>query len=166
LFYVYSTEVLKVDGTIYALTYSMQGIGSVLAGFFIAPLSRRISVHWLIGSAMALMGTLEMSYLLIPSIPLMLVSCLLIGILQQIAMVVSNTVYQANCDRKVMGKVLGFRQMVTNLMMIATTGVAIYLQDLVGLQPVLVGSACLMFVSGLCGYLFVRDEKSQSVQNS
>jgi DHA3 family macrolide efflux protein-like MFS transporter len=157
--YIFVNTILGADASTYAWMMSLQGIGNLLGGFFIQPVSKRLSPPKATGLMMLLMFVFELAYLCVPSLLLMISLCPLVGVAQQIAMVTAGTMFQKNCPREYLGRVVGFRMTLTSLLSIVSTGVGAILLQWVGVRELLMGASMLLLCSSVCGYLFVRDEQ-------
>jgi MFS transporter, DHA3 family, macrolide efflux protein len=157
LTYVFIKTILEESVEIYSWNITLQGIGSIFGGIFVGMVSKHFRTHVAVGWIFLLISLLELSYLLTKSSMIMLLIGPIVGIMQQIAIVIANTTFQKHCPNEYLGRVVGLRQTVISIFTTVATGTGAFFLDYVTVDKILYCACGLLMICGVCGYLFIRD---------
>ncbi|SDY11012.1 MFS transporter [Thermoactinomyces sp. DSM 45892] len=160
LTYLFIKTILGKPVEFYTWYISLQGIGSIFGSMLVSVVRKYFQANVAMGWIFLLIFSLHLTYLLVESPMLMLLSSLIVGILQQIGIVTANTVFQKHCPKDYLGRIIGLRQTIISIFTTSATGVGAFFLDYVTVDKILYCACGLFLVCGICGYFFISDSDS------
>lgn len=157
LTYLFTKTVLEKSVAFYTWYISLQGIGSILGSMLVSKVRKYFQSNVAVSWIFLFIFSLHLTYLLTKSPIIMLLGSLIIGILQQIAIVIANTVFQKQCPSNYLGRIMGLRQTIISIFTTSAIGVGAFFLDYVTVDKILYCACGLFLICGIFGYLFIRD---------
>lgn len=158
LIFVFLKDSLDAADSIFPLTITAQGVGNIIGNFLIPWATSRWPTHKVVAWLMVIMVMCELSYLLVPNLPLMFLVAPIVGASTQMSMVSSATIYQKACDPDFLGRAMAFRQVVGSLLSLLATSLAASFLSLTSARMILIVGSLIMGLSAILGYRYVREQ--------
>lgn len=119
VFYVFLLRMVHAAPSTYPLVMALQGAGNLAAAGWVPALNRRWPSATLVGAATLAVLLAEASYFLWPRLPLILILTPVVGAATQVGMVSVRAAFQRGADSSWVGRTLGARASVANLVAMA-----------------------------------------------
>ncbi|WP_368986754.1 MFS transporter [Caldifermentibacillus hisashii] len=163
LIYIFVKDYLNADANFYSMTIAFQGIGNLLGAvfynFFSEPIKKssiKIKGNKLIFVYTLLLFFFEVIFLIFRSGLLMLISNIFIGILVQVLMVTSNSVFMEHCTKQNIGRLTGLKNTANHVVSILAVSLSSFAVPIFSVVNVLLFNISLIIVAAFVGLKFIK----------